>query len=407
MALKHWLWLSSRRGLGNSVRLSLLERFDTPEQVYFADKKTLETVEDLTEQGLASLMDKDVSEAREILESCQDRGIKTITLGDAVYPGRLRNIYDPPLVLYVAGDLPDIDDEAAIAIVGTRKCTPYGVKTAERFGYEIAAAGGLVISGLARGIDTAGARGALRAGGRVLGVLGTAIDVVYPAENRDIYRRVTERGALISEYPPGAITQRSNFPMRNRIMSGLAVGVTVIEAPEGSGALITAARALEQGRDVFAVPGNVDAPSCAGSNSLLKEGAEAVTSGLEIIAGYLPRFPDKLKNITGLSYKEASSPGSEIPESRELLVADVKAPTIKKEIDKRESADYIDIAARRRGLSENEGKVFDALTSPEMQVDEITAACGLKAGEVLSALTLLEIKGFVKQSAGKRFTLIK
>ena len=120
----------------------------------------------------------------------------------------------------------------------------------------------------------------------------------------------------------------------------------------------------------------------------------------------MPRFPDKLKNITGLSYKEAASSGSEIPESRELLVADVKAPTIKKEIDKRESADYIDIAARRRELSENEGKVFDALTSPEMQVDEITAACGLKAGEVLSALTLLEIKGFVKQSAGKRFTLI-
>ena len=285
MALKHWLWFSSRRGLGNSARLSLLERFGTPEQVYFADKKTLETAENLSEPGLASLMDKDVSEAREILERCKDRGIRIMTMGDAVYPGRLRNIYDPPLVLYVAGDLPDIDDEAAIAIAGTRKCTPYGIKTAERFGYEIAAAGGLVGSGLAHGIDTAGARGALKAGGRVLGVLGTAIDVVYPAENRDIFRRVTERGALISEYPPGAITQRSNFPMRNRIMSGVSVGVTIIEAPGGSGALITAARALEQGRDVFAVPGNVDAPSCAGSNSLLREGAEAVTSGLSPKSG--------------------------------------------------------------------------------------------------------------------------
>ncbi|MBR6258862.1 MAG: DNA-processing protein DprA, partial [Oscillospiraceae bacterium] len=283
----------------------------------------------------------------------------------------------------------------------------YGIKTAERFGYEIAAAGGLVVSGLAHGIDTAGARGALKAGGRVLGVLGTAIDVVYPAENRDIFRRVTERGALISEYPPGAVTRPGNFPVRNRILSGLSVGVTVIEAPEKSGALITAARALEQGRDVFAVPGNVDAPSCVGSNGLLKEGAEAVTSGLEIIAGYLPRFPDKLKNITGLSLKEVSLKASESPESRELLVADVKTRPRKKEIDKRESADYIDIAAYRRELSEKEGKVFDALTSPEMQVDDITAACGLKAGEVLSALTLLEIKGLVKQSAGKRFTLIK
>ncbi|MBR5381053.1 MAG: DNA-processing protein DprA [Oscillospiraceae bacterium] len=405
MALKHWVWLATRSSVGAAAAVSLLGRFGTPEEIYFAGDSALKETGLVSEQGLRSLGDKDMRRVREIIGACMDNSVQIVTLGDAAYPERLKNIYDPPLLLYVLGRLPDMDSEAAVAIVGTRKCTPYGVKTAEKFGYEIARAGGLVISGLARGIDSAAARGALRGGGSVVGVLGTAIDVVYPSENRGLFRDVISTGAIVSEYPPGAPTTRGNFPARNRIMSGLSVGVTVIEAPERSGALITAAHALEQGRDVFAVPGNVDAPSCAGSNGLLREGAQAAVSGAGIVGEYAARFPEKLTGRETRPLVPLDPREEEKLVRRELKETGVRRDDSEKEIDKRKNADYINVSVERSTLSEAEARVADVMTKPDMQIDEIIAGCGLPASEVLSSLTLLQLKGAARQSEGKRFTL--
>ena len=263
-ALKYWLWLTELPGLTNQTRLALLRHFPTPEDVYYADPEEVLLTEGITREQAKLLEDKDCSGADRILADCQQLDLDLLTIQDAGYPNRLRNIYDPPCLLYVRGRLPAFDDEASIAVVGTRDCTPYGVSVAEKFGYGLAAGGALVVSGLARGIDSAALRGALRAGGRTAAVLGNGLDVVYPKENRYLYEDVAAAGALISEYPPGTEPSRGHFPVRNRILSGLCAATLVVEAPERSGALITAGTALEQGRDVFAVPGPIDAPASAG-----------------------------------------------------------------------------------------------------------------------------------------------
>ena len=192
---------------------------------------------------------------------------------DADYPVRLRNIFEPPSLLYVKGQLPVIDEEVAVAMVGTRKASPYGVEAAEKIAYGLSRQGAVVISGAAAGVDSASHRGALRAGGKTIAVLGNGLDVVYPAENEWLYRDIAASGALISEYPPGTAAESWHFPVRNRIISGLSLATVVVEAPEKSGALITANTALEQGRDVFAVPGPIDAPMSRGCNRLIADGA--------------------------------------------------------------------------------------------------------------------------------------
>ena len=210
-------------------------------------------------------------EANGILGDCAAKGIYVLTYQDAAYPNRLKHIPDPPLTLYYQGTLPDFDAEPAVAVVGTRRASAYGCLTARRMGYQIAKCGGLVVSGMAGGVDTLAMKGALLAEQPVVGVLGNGLDVVYPRSNRDLYQDVAWRGCLLSEFPPGTPPIGRNFPRRNRIISGLTCGVVVVEAPARSGALITAQLALDQGRDVFAVPGNVDAACSAGSNGLLRK----------------------------------------------------------------------------------------------------------------------------------------
>ena len=294
-ALKYWLWLTELPGLTNQTRLALLRHFPTPEDVYYADPEEVLLTEGITREQAKLLEDKDCSNADRILADCQRLDADILTIQDAGYPNRLRNIYDPPCLLYVRGRLPAFDDEASIAVVGTRDCTPYGISSAEKLGYGLAAGGAVVVSGLARGVDSAALRGALRAGGTVTAVLGNGLDVVYPPENRYLYEDVAAAGALVSEYPPGTSPEARHFPVRNRIMSGLCVATLVVEAPARSGALITAGTALEQGRDVFAVPGPIDAPASVGCNRLIRDGAGLVTDAWDILGEYEPRFPDKLR----------------------------------------------------------------------------------------------------------------
>lgn len=409
--LKYWIWFSQRSGLKPQVRSLLLERFSSPRDIYFAISSDYEA-QGLTKKDAGILMQKDLDPVSEIIDACAKLGVSVLTIQDATYPIRLRNIPDPPEVLYIAGHLPAIDEVPAVAIVGTRKATPYGIKMGRRLGYELTKGGALVVSGLAEGVDSAGAQGALRAGGQCVGVLGTAIDVVYPRKNKELFEDVERCGALVSEYPPGAATRRENFPARNRLISGLSVGVTIIEAPARSGSLITAARALEQGRDVFAVPGNADAFNCQGSNDLIKDCAKAVTSGWDILCEYEALYPSKVRKLVG--------PEAEIPQEQEPSVeektdeilpetgegfAKLRVPNNKKTVDRLKDREYIDLKKQLEGLTESQLKIVAVMTSPSMHIDDIIDLCGLPAASVLSDMTLLQLSGYVVQERGKRFSL--
>ena len=384
-ALKYWLWLTELPGLTNQTRLALLQHFPTPEDVYYADPEEVLLTEGITREQAVLLEDKDCSGADRILADCQRLDLDLLTIQDAGYPNRLRNIYDPPCLLYVRGRLPAFDDEASIAVVGTRDCTPYGVSCAEKLGYGLAAGGAVVVSGLARGVDSAALRGALRAGGTVTAVLGNGLDVVYPPENQYLYEDVAAAGVLISEYPPGTPPEAKHFPVRNRIMSGLCLGTLVVEAPARSGALITAGTALEQGRDVFAVPGPIDAPASVGCNRLIRDGAGLVSDAWDILGEYEPRFPDKLR-------REGAR------ETPAVLGYQARQKTEPKPVPPSVSLSHNDYS-----LTDDQICLLRALTEEPMLVDDLIELTDIPTRRVLSALTVLEVEHLVTQHSGKRY----
>ena len=415
-SLKYWLWLTSLSGLKEQTKLRLIEHFDEPEEIYFAREEDYREILGYTGGDAAGLLDKSLDSAARIMEKCANLDISMMTIQDADYPARLRNIYNPPLVLYIIGRLPAIDEEAAIAIVGTRGATPYGIKMGRQMGYEITKGGGLVISGLAEGVDSAGAFGALYAGGSCVGVLGTAINEVYPKSNHELFEDVISVGALVSEYPPGYPTTPANFPQRNRIMSGLSAGVVVIEAPRRSGALITANLALEQGRDVFVVPGNADSPNSQGSNEFMRDAAKPVMSGWDVLCEYDRIYPDKIKRPESSSGGPLERPNR--PETRAATKAatgadsdendadsdNIRDNLTKKEIDKGNGKAYIDIE-KLMALNEDQLLIVAAMENLELpaHIDEIIGRTELTAQKVLSELTLLQIKGLVSETGAKRF----
>ena len=388
--LKYWVWLTELQGLKNQTRLALLRHFGTPEELYFAEEEEILLVEGMTRNQAEILRNHDLKHADQILADCQRLGQRIVTIHDAEYPGRLKNIYDPPCLLYARGRMPLFDEEAAVAIVGTRKCTPYGVACAEKLGYGLAKGGALVISGLAKGIDAAAMEGALRGGGVVVGVAGNGLDVCYPRENRYLYEDVAAAGILISEYPPRTEPNGKNFPLRNRIMSGLAVATLVVEAPEKSGALITAETALEQGRDVFAVPGPMDAENSIGCNRLLQQGAGLVMDAWDILQEYEGRFPEKLR-AEDARIKPVTL-GYQARQKAEQEQAKPVPPTVS--LTKEDLSLTDDQIALMRLLSDED----------PMLVDDLIEESGIPTRRVLSALTMLEIDQLVLQHSGKRYT---
>jgi len=285
-----------------------------------------------------------------------------------------------------------VDDHPAVAVIGTRSPSVYGARTAARLGAELAARGVLVVSGLAAGCDSLAMEAALRAGGETIGVLGTAINKVYPAKNRALFEQVKRHGALVSEYAPDAVTYPASFKERNRLISGLSLGVAVAEAPVRSGTRITVEYAVEQDRDVFVVPGNADAAAAAGCSDLLARGAEAVTGGADIVSKYEGR--------TDLApYPVRAAAETAVPEAPARKKA--KTP-IKKEIDKPGDIVYIDLSDEIRALPPDQLAVMKALARPGMYADELTEAAKLPARSVMAALTTLELTGFVKKD-GQRY----
>jgi len=293
------------------------------------------------------------------LERLALAGIKVLTWDSEEYPINLRNIHDPPPVLYIKGELLP-EDDWAVAVVGTRRASVYGKEAARRLSTDLAQNGVTVVSGLAAGIDAIAHQAALDAGGRTLAVLGSSVDIIYPEQNLRLAQQVQEQGALISEYPLGTPPERSNFPPRNRIISGLSLGTVVVEAGARSGALITADFGLEQGREVFAVPGSIFQRSCEGTNRLIQDGAKPVLSVNDILEEL------NLSQITQQAEVRATVPTTPI-----------------------------------------EKQVLDLLSSEPMHVDEVGRAADLPASTVAGTLALLELKGLARQAGGMSYVLAR
>lgn len=392
---KYWVWLSEHKGLSTRVKLQLLEHFGTPENIYYADAEEYLHVEGMTQKLAAQLADKSTTAADRILGDCERLGLRILTMQDADYPVRLRNIYEPPCLLYVKGRLPEIDEEAAIAMVGTRDATPYGIETAETLAFSLAKQGALIVSGAASGVDSASHRGALRAGAKTVAVLGCGLDVVYPAGNEWLYRDIVAAGALLSEYPPGTPAVGMHFPVRNRIISGLCLATVVVEAPERSGALITARTALEQGRDVFAVPGAINAPKSRGCNRLIADGAAAlVADSRDILWEYEASYPHKVHCAP-----------VELPQTLGYQARQEETAAKAAAREEREKLPVLDLREGQASLTDDQVRILRRLKDGEMQVDDLIEAVELPTRRVLSALTVLEIEGYVAENGGKRFSL--
>ncbi|WP_279067849.1 DNA-processing protein DprA [Intestinimonas butyriciproducens] len=394
-SLKYWLWLTTRKGLRPEHAVRLLEHFGTPEGAYFADPGEYDLLSDLPLPVRTALQEKHLAEAEGILADCERLGLRILTLGDADYPDRLKNIYDPPAVLYVKGRLPAFDEEIAVAVVGSRRPSEYGKRMAGRLGLELAREGALVVSGIAQGLDTEAVRGALKGGGPVVSVLGCGIDVAYPRENRFLYEDVAATGALLSEYPPGTPPEGWHFPVRNRIISGVSLGVVAVECGVRSGTMTTVRQALDQDRDVFAVPGNADAPMSEGPNRLIQQGARLVTCARDVLREYEDRFPGKVRRPVPLSGEEAAArlePRAEEPEEKHTEDAE-------KAVDKSPERAYID----RSALTDDQIELLAALEEKKLLADDLIELTQIPARRVLSALTMLQVQGHVAERPGRRF----
>lgn len=357
---KYWLGFNLVKGIGPAKVQALLGYFGDVESAWMASDAQLQSL------GIDQRARKNLLEARSSLdldlelEKIRSKNITLLTWNSAGYPSYLREVDGPPPLLYVVGELADID-RWAVAVVGTRRVTPYGRQITQELVAGLVRNGVTIVSGLARGIDAIAHRSALEHGGRTIAVLGSGPDNIYPPEHRDLAREIVRgRGAVISDYPLGTEPDAKNFPPRNRIISGLSLGVVVVEAGERSGALITADFALEQGREVFAVPGNVNSPASRGTNRLIQQGAKLIT-GAE----------DVLEELNLSMVLEHSAVQQALPETKE------------------------------------EEALFHYLSSEPVHVDALSRATGLSSQEVSSTLTLLELKGIVRQVGGMNYVMVR
>jgi len=354
---RYWIGLNLVKGIGPVRFRRLLDHFGDPQAAWQAslaglaaaglDRRSIENLEQVRRGGQLDAA----------LRAIEQTGAQVLTWDDEGYPRNLRDIAQPPPVLYVRGALTS-GDEWAVAMVGTRKASAYGKEAARELAAGLAANGVTVVSGLARGIDETAHRAALEAGGRTVAVLGSGVDVIYPAENRGLAKAVTQAGAIVSDYPMGTAPESANFPPRNRIISGLSKGVIVVEAGEVSGALITTDFAAEQGRDVFAVPGGIKSPTARGTNRLIQQGAKLVTAVGDVL--------EEL-NLVMVSEQRAA---------RAVLPAD-----------------------------ETEAKLLACLSAEPAHIDDIGAQAGLPISQVSGALALMELKGLVRQVGGMNYVV--
>ena len=404
--LLHWIWFAELKEISLLHKHRLLEHFGDPEELFRMSDEALRN-QGVPEKERNALRDKNLWKAEQILQRCKGRDVGVLPVSDSAYPKRLRNSPDAPIVLYYRGVLPDWDSAPFIGVVGTRKASAYGLQVAHQLGGQIAQCGAFVVSGGAAGGDTAAMQGAISAGFPVVGVLGCGVDVVYPHSNRKLFEHIAQMGCLISEYPPGTEPKPWHFPARNRIISGVSDGVLVVEAPQKSGALITAQYALEQGRDVFVVPGNINSATCAGSNALLQTGAVPVLSGWDVVSCYEFLYPGKVQKRTPSSLYTGEEPLAAVAENPVILekTTNNSENTGKIPIDKRRNSPYSELDKNHPALDPEEQAVLACLTRQPQETAALIAALDMPSGKVLSILTMLTVKGLVQKHPGGRFSL--
>lgn len=370
--LADWIALNMVRGIGPRTANQLLNRFGSPAQVFAASRLSLQK-EGLKPETIQELQDSSIlDKANAEIERLEKLGAEVITLDDEEYPELLREIHDPPIALYVRGNLKQACERPCLAVVGSRRCSTYGVNVAESLSRDLAAHGLTIISGLARGIDAAAHRGALEANGLTVAVVGTGLETTYPKEHKKLEEQVIAHGAVVSEFPLGTPPLPQNFPYRNRILSGLCFGVLIIEASEHSGSLITARLAYEQGREVFAVPGNITSQTSFGPNFLIKDGAKLVQIWRDVVE----ELPREIKEVLLGIERPALTPNQ------------TNVQPIFESIE----------------LSDAERKILDILSvDVPAHVDQLLISSEMTSSELMGALLGLEMKDRIRQLPGKSF----
>lgn len=392
----YWIWLQQVLGISTSIRTDeIVAYFGNAKALYHAGEYEWRISGVFNPRQISKLNNQDLTKAKNIFDSCVKNNWQTVTPDDENYPSMLFRLPNFPLVLYVNGDLDCLKNKITVAIVGTREPTRNSACIARALAASITRSGGLIVSGGALGIDAASHDGALDAKGRTVAVLGCGLNKNYPAANSALRQQISKNGAVITEYPPETAPLAANFPTRNRIISGLSYGTVIIEAGEKSGSLITANFALEQGRDVFAVPGDIVSSGFTGTNRLIREGAKPVFNAMDILEEYAVRYPELMdiqqieKTLTLKTYAD--------PPSR--AKADDNPP--------RQTKGKVEFIKQAEPplLSENARKIYRAFDSGEMQTEELILKTGLDVSSFYSAMTELELFDLVELQAGKNYKL--
>lgn len=382
----YWVWAQDALGISSSVKSDeIISYFGKAEALYFAGEYEWRISGIFTRGQINKLKSTGLDNAERIIAECEKYKIKIVTPDDRDYPSMLFKLPNLPLVLYVRGNLDCLKNKISIAIVGAREASDIGLRIARSLSASLSRSGAVVISGAAKGIDSAAHTGALNVGAKTVAVLGCGFGANYLPENEPLRREIAGHGALITEYPPHTPALGRNFPFRNRIISGLSYGTVVIEANERSGSLRTVNHAIEQGRDIFAVPGDITSSMNMGTNRLLREGAKPVFNAMDVLEEYAERFPDLL-DIDRIETTLKT-------EAQRLKSAPKKAQTFEKPIVSQK-------------ISDKARLVCDAFNKEIMQADELILSTGLSAVEFMSAMTELELLGVIEPLAGKNYKII-
>ena len=398
--VKYWLWLVTRYGVGPQRVGQVLEQFGSPQAAFLAQPEEL----DCLPLPLAkALSDHSMTQPERILADCERLGVRIMTQDHEDYPRRLMDIPDPPRVLYVWGQLPPMDDRVAIGVVGTRKASGYGQRAAHYLGRELSRGGAVVVSGLAAGIDTCALRGALEGGGTPVAVVGGGVDVPYPRENRQLYAQIAASGAVVSEYPPGTENRAGHFPVRNRIISGFSIGTVVVETDGTGGSMITADLVRKQGRDLYAVPGSMDARLSRGCNTLIQQGATAVTHANDLLRPYADRFalyPERTAPMNGRAPEPYLFGDWHEPRQGSLRLDG--GPKVAPPKPKPAPGGMV----IRRGdsdASDDQREILKAMGDEVWQVEQLALHLGKDSRRLQGTLTMLTINGYVREMPGKLF----
>ena len=398
MDKSYWIWLQIALGEGARFK-EIIEYFGSIENLYKSNILEWKMSSVLTPKQTENLRRFSLDDTQQIIYDCENNGWQIITYDDKQYPQRLREIPNPPAVLYCDGALPDVDNSVCIGMVGTRKASSYALKVTSLMAKAVGECNAVVISGGALGVDSAAHKGAISAGAKTIAVLGCGLGTNYLNSNSTLRNKIKQNGALITEFQPFAKASKFTFPLRNRIISGLSLGVLVAEAGVKSGSLITARYAAEQNRDIFALPASVLDFNFAGSNKLIDDGATVVTSPSVLLEPYCQRYStvdmSKMKTLEELLAQERDK-GANLPKEEKQFTFDNIVQ------DRRERVKKTSAVLE---LKDNEKAVYDALDESFTHIDEISQRCNMQSKDVLSVLTMLEIKGIVTSTSGKRYKI--